>query len=133
MWHVYQEDAKGCGLAALAMVLGRSYAQVRVIAQRHGWWNVRSGMRARDVESCAKMFGATVVRQRRPPGDRPLLFPAVVNVRWSTRRHWVVVRPNGWVHDPAGRAHMTLGDYLRERPGAAVGTWYVVDGHGDPR
>lgn len=114
---VQQQDPKGCGVAAVATVTGRSYAQVRRRALRAGHWRANYGMNGGMLERLLDSYRRPVHRitmGRVPgypvPGRTAIvkvigLVPCVVwrNGKAEQRRrlwqHWVVWHA-GTVWDP---------------------------------
>lgn len=117
---VRQEHANGCGLAALAMLLGYSYAEALALVTEH----VPDHSRVEDWDASgtshylidfmlAKSGG--YVQRRYPVWDWPMepFAPAhYASVRQpSGKSHFVVVRDDGSVLDPMREGVHRLGDW----------------------
>jgi hypothetical protein len=123
--HVRQEDACGCGIACLAMVTGRTYANVKSWEGFVGK-DVRgehSGLTYHDVMQYLTDHGyATALRFRYFPGcsdtghhtrspwpTAPYAPAHILSV--NAGRHYVVWLPDGTVLDPQSSEPRGLGEY----------------------
>lgn len=107
--HVRQEDPGGCGLACVAMVTGRSYAEVRRIWVMNGGdesklASAQEGLTNRDISDMLYLCDPLLPGARST--DRveviPFWNPIIRSVRRGARQsHWVVVDGDGTVLDPA--------------------------------
>lgn len=120
---VRQLDPKGCGIAAVATVIGWSYGHTQHLAVAGGWWRPTYGINGRMLKA---LLGAVdrpvlrVTRSARPTGV------AIVNVHGIGHRfrHWVVVT-DGVVFNTDGKTFPDLPTYLAIVK-AASGYWYWV-------
>lgn len=129
---VRQADAKGCGVACVAMVTGRSYASVRRKALETGTWRERHGMTGGQLARLLAAYGRQL--QATTMGRPVPRCMAIVKVRrWVPAEsgarlhlHWVVYHA-GIVFDPAdGSVHAGMGHYLALCPRGRTGRWHWI-------
>ena len=121
---VRQEDAKGCGLAVLAMLTGRTYAEVRerVDAVEVGpseaprdW--ARSGCTHYTLDRYLAGEGWFVQRRFATYLELPFAPFAPIHyaqvVQPSGRGHFVVVLADGTVLDPMREGHFRLSEWTK--------------------
>ncbi|MEB5964509.1 cysteine peptidase family C39 domain-containing protein [Comamonas testosteroni] len=96
---IQQLDASGCGIACAAMLAGKSYAQVKKIANDTFDWPIdkRSGFytTSQDLRSLLSNFGVATQQARKVKHWSSLPDLAIVGVNQSERTghwHWVVFR-----------------------------------------
>jgi hypothetical protein len=122
--HVRQVDAFGCGIACVAMVTGRSYADVRALIE--AWWNDRPHGLTHYVlfEMLSHLGYATVnlwetnqlqYRPREPWPPAPFADAHIVLIPFPSGAHYVVWLRDGAVLDPAKDGAFTLADYIPPR------------------
>lgn len=143
---VEQTDPKGCGLAVVAMVTGKSYAAVRKRALLAKLWRPSYGMNGRMLSDLLDRLGWTVLRETFRYVE-PVSKTAVVKINadvphesgkknlFRRMQHWVVWH-NGKLYDPAtgyvwegGTSDIDgLELYLASIPGvdARTGRWFWV-------
>jgi hypothetical protein len=135
--HVRQEDASGCMVACLAMVTGRSYAEIRQYFVEHGRTfegGDGAGITEFDAEFYLADLGFAIARKyrwrwanvQRSEWPTPPFAPVhILGVRGSGA-HGVVLLPDRTVLDLFIDSPRTLADY----PEIAymIGVFAVVDG-----
>lgn len=103
---VQQEDMKGCGVAAVAMVTGYSYGRVRVRALRGDHWRASYGMNGAMLQRMLRSMGRPVQRTslRGTHGRTAVVkVTGLVPVGRTRNRLWMhwVVWHRGKVYDPS--------------------------------
>lgn len=126
---VHQEDALGCGIAALAMVMGRPYQDVRAdfndrdFSQRGIDYEEADDYLAQHGYATARVrcFYLDRMRSAWPPAPFASLHLCVVVCSPnSSRAHFVVMQEDGTVLDPATPVPRRLTDYFAVQNVAAV-------------
>ncbi|MCW3096882.1 MAG: hypothetical protein JWL77_2500 [Chthonomonadaceae bacterium] len=117
---VGQESGSDCGVAALAMVSGRPYAQVRSFFP----FIETTGITYEECACYLRLFGFTLApqwegvahkrgRELWPPAPFASVHLCVVKIRAEHRaRHWVVMLADGTVLDGHGPQPRQLSDYF---------------------
>lgn len=119
---VRQEDSHGCGVACLAMLTAKTYAEVRAWFKRPDF--SREGMTFHEVDHYLTEHGYAVARkwqftQNEEKNKRREVWPVepfaevhICSVRNEHANHFVVLLADGKVLDPLFAAPRTISDYV---------------------
>ena len=133
---VAQEDAKGCGLAVLAMLTHQTYSDVRKhLSQLCGRENFdERGICNDEVDEYLGIKGFAVIRRfanspfnMKPRADFPSTFAPIhfANVEQSSGSwHFIVVSKDGKILDPLTKEEKQFSDY--RRVGSIAGVYPIA-------
>lgn len=118
---IEQEDPHGCGVAALAMILGRTYAEVKAMLSAQNWqregatiW-VWDALLANEGYAVARKYrhdaARDCMREVWPPEPFAPIHLCLVRYPRFTRGHMVVLLADGTVLDPLTPEPRTLDWY----------------------
>lgn len=133
--HVRQRDTYGCGVAALAMVTGRSYDEIRDYFTALGktFEGAGGGLHELDLEQYLADFGFASAKKYRwrganmPRETWPVAAFAqahICSVRNPNGWHFVVLLADGHVLDPIDETTKTLSTW--PEVGYVMGVWKVT-------
>lgn len=114
---VAQRKDWDCGVAALAMLLGKSYGDISA-AVRDLFPDVkkihRNGLNIAEMELVADHFGVTLHRRYRSHGylDGATGILGLLGTKLHRAGHWIVLKDGNTVVEPDGGEVWTLTDYL---------------------
>jgi len=105
---IIQDDASGCGLACVAMIVGATYAEVKKLALDNGILEEKRTFYtiSRDLISLLNYFNFKAERERKVSHWSSIQSLSIVAINFresSNSWHWVVYVPDenqGYVLDP---------------------------------
>lgn len=116
---IVQKDIADCGIAALAMVLGRSYREVSEIAQLVGKKPHSRGLHTTEIDRIAKHFGGAFKRQRIITNEEATGLLVLERGRKPNREFHIAALFQGVVINPADGLVWDFDTYLTQ------GEWKV--------